>query len=64
MGKDAANIHQLKESVFALIGVDGATNFGIIKRTDGSAVVIDTDIRRMDEIDDALKSISRKAVWL
>jgi glyoxylase-like metal-dependent hydrolase (beta-lactamase superfamily II) len=55
MGKDIANIHQLKESVFAVIGDDGATNFGIIKGSDGSAVLIDADIRRMDEIDDALK---------
>ena len=55
MGKDIANIHQLKESVFAVIGDDGATNFGIIKGSDGSTVLIDADIRRMDEIDDALK---------
>ncbi|MEX0806030.1 MAG: MBL fold metallo-hydrolase [Candidatus Binatia bacterium] len=55
MVKDIANINQLKESVFAVIGVDGATNFGIIKGKDGSAVLIDADIRRMDEIDDALK---------
>jgi len=55
MGKEIANIHQLKDSVFAVIGVDGATNFGIVKGTDGSALLIDADIRRMDEIDDALK---------
>jgi glyoxylase-like metal-dependent hydrolase (beta-lactamase superfamily II) len=55
MGKDIANIHQLAESIFAVIGVDGATNFGIIKGDDDSAILIDADIRRMDEIDDALK---------
>lgn len=55
MGKDFANIHPLKESVFAVIGADGATNFGIIKGSDGSAILIDADIRRMDEIDDALQ---------
>jgi len=54
MAKDIANLQQLKESVFAVIGDDGLTNFGIIKGTDGSAVLIDSDIRRMDEIDDAL----------
>ena len=55
MGNDIANIHQLKESVFAVIGEDGATNFGIVKGSDGSAVLIDADIRRIDEIDDALR---------
>ena len=54
MEKATANVQQLKESVFAVIGDDGLTNFGIIKGTDGSAVLIDADIRRMDEIDDAL----------
>lgn len=62
MGKDFTNVQRLKESVLAIIGEDGATNFGIINRTDGSAVLIDADIRRMDEIDDASVSISRKAV--
>jgi glyoxylase-like metal-dependent hydrolase (beta-lactamase superfamily II) len=54
MGKSKANVQQLKETVFVIIGDDGATNFGIIKGTDGSVVLIDADIRRMDEIDDAL----------
>jgi len=35
MAKDIANLQQLKESVFAVIGDDGLTNFGIIKGTDG-----------------------------
>jgi glyoxylase-like metal-dependent hydrolase (beta-lactamase superfamily II) len=55
MGNNTANIYQLRESVFAVIGVDGATNFGLIKGDDNSAVLIDGDIRRMDEIDDALR---------
>lgn len=55
MASHTANLHQLKESVFAVIGVDGATNFGLIKGEDNSAVLIDADIRRMDEIDDALR---------
>ena len=47
MGKVSATIHQLKESVFAVIGDDGATNFGIVKGSDDSAILIDSDIRRM-----------------
>jgi cyclase len=62
MGKVTANIHQLNDSVFAVIGIDGATNFGIIKGSDDSAVLIDADIRRMDEIDDALARTGCKKV--
>src|SRR5918999_6387247 len=62
MGKVTANIHQLTDSVFAVIGVDGATNFGIIKGNDESVVLIDADIRRMDEIDDALQRTQCKKV--
>jgi cyclase len=62
MGKVTANIHQLTASVFAVIGIDGATNFGIIKGHDHSAVLIDADIRRMDEIDDALERTGCKKV--
>ena len=62
MGKVTANIHQLTASVFAVIGVDGATNFGIIKGSDDSVILIDADIRRMDEIDDALERTGCKKV--
>ena len=62
MGNGIANVHQLGESVFAVIGYEGATNFGIIKGNDGSTVLIDADIRRLVEIDDPLIGISRKAV--
>jgi glyoxylase-like metal-dependent hydrolase (beta-lactamase superfamily II) len=55
MENKVANLHKLNESVFAVIGDDGATNFGIVKGEDGSALLIDADIRRMDEIEDALK---------
>ena len=55
MGNGTANLQQIEESVFAVIGDDGATNFGIIQGEDASAILIDADIRRMDEIDDALK---------
>jgi cyclase len=62
MGKVSATLHQLKESVFAVIGEDGATNFGIVKGGDDSAILIDSDIRRMDEIDDALQRTGCKKV--
>jgi glyoxylase-like metal-dependent hydrolase (beta-lactamase superfamily II) len=62
MGKVSATTHQLKESVFAVIGDDGATNFGIVKGSDDSAILIDSDIRRMDEIDDALQRTGCKKV--
>ena len=62
MSEVSANIHQLKDSVFAVIGVDGATNFGIVKGDDGSAILIDADIRRMDEIHDALERTGCKKV--
>jgi cyclase len=55
MSNKTANLQQLHESAFAVIGDDGATNFGIIKGKDASAILIDGDIRRMDEIEDALK---------
>jgi cyclase len=55
MGNKTTNVQQLHESAFAVIGDDGATNFGIIKGKDASAILIDGDIRRMDEILDALK---------
>jgi cyclase len=55
MGNGTANLQQIEESVFAVIGDDGATNFGIVKAKDSSAILIDADIRRMDEIEDALQ---------
>jgi NitT/TauT family transport system substrate-binding protein len=38
-----------------VIGPEGATNFAIIKGTGGAAVLVDADIRRIDEIEEALK---------
>jgi len=55
MGKYAANLRKLNDHVWAIIGDDGATNFGIVRGEDASALLIDSDIRRMDEIDEALK---------
>jgi len=45
----------LSPSVYAVIGAEGATNFSIVKARDNSAVLIDADIRRIDEIEKALQ---------
>ena len=50
-----SQIKRVSNSVYAVIGPEGATNFGIIKASDGSAVLIDADIRRIDEVEEALK---------
>jgi cyclase len=55
MGKNSANLHKFNDSAFAIIGDDGLTNFGLVRGADGSALLIDADIRRMDEIDDGLQ---------
>src|SRR6185295_8703255 len=50
-----STISQVSKSVFAIIGPEGATNFTIIKASDNSAALIDADIRRIDEIEEALR---------
>ena len=50
-----STIRQISKSVFAVIGPEGATNFTIVKGSDGSAVLIDADIRRIDEVEEALQ---------
>lgn len=62
MVENTANVQKLTQSAFAVIGADGATNFGIIKGEGGSAVLIDADIRRMDEIEDALNQTGCRQV--
>ena len=62
MSKTIANLHRFNDSVFAIIGDDGLTNFGLVKGADGSALLIDADIRRIDEIDDALERAGCKRV--
>ncbi|MGE5219390.1 MAG: MBL fold metallo-hydrolase [Chloroflexota bacterium] len=47
-------IHQVSRSTFTIVGPEGATNFSIVKGSDNSAVLIDADIRRIDEIEEAL----------
>jgi glyoxylase-like metal-dependent hydrolase (beta-lactamase superfamily II) len=48
-------LQQLAKRAFALLGEDGNTNFGIVRGDDGAALLIDADIRRMDEIEEGLK---------
>jgi len=50
-----STIRQISNSVFAVIGLEGATNFTIVKASDGSAALIDADIRRIDEVEEALR---------
>ena len=50
-----SQIKQISRSVYAIIGPQGSTNFGIVKGTDNSAALIDADIRRIDEIEEALQ---------
>lgn len=62
MGKTTADLYKLSDRAFAIVGDDGLTNFGIVKGDDGSALLIDGDIRRMDEIEDALQRTGCRAV--
>ena len=50
-----SKIHRASRAAYAVIGPEGATNFAIIKGNDGTAAVVDADIRRIDEIEEALK---------
>ena len=55
-------LEQVGRGVFAGIGVEGATNFGIIKGDDDTALLIDADIRRIDEVQDALEKTGCKRI--
>lgn len=50
-----SKIHRASRAAYAVIGPEGATNFGIVKGNDGTAALIDADIRRIDEVEEALK---------
>jgi glyoxylase-like metal-dependent hydrolase (beta-lactamase superfamily II) len=50
-----STIHQVGKSAYVIIGPEGATNFSIVKSRGGAAILIDVDIRRIDEIEEALK---------
>ena len=55
-------LERLGKAAFAVIGEDGATNFGIVRGEDGSALLIDADIRRIDEIEEALSRAECRSV--
>ena len=50
-----STIYQAGKSTYVIIGPEGATNFSIVKAASGAAVLIDVDIRRIDEVEEALK---------
>ena len=50
-----STIRQISKSAYVIIGSEGATNFSIIKANDSSAVLVDADIRRIDEVEEALR---------
>ncbi len=50
-----SQIKQISRSLYAIIGPGGSTNFAIIKGSDNAAALIDADIRRIDEIEEALQ---------
>ena len=56
------DLQPLGKCAYAVIGDEGATNFGIVRGADGSALLIDADIRRIDEIEAALKQADCRGV--
>ena len=50
-----SQMKQISRSAYAIIGPEGSTNFGIVKGRDNSAALIDADIRRIDDIEEALQ---------
>src|SRR5918999_1974395 len=50
-----STIYQAGKSAYVLIGPEGATNFAIVKGAGGAAIMIDADIRRIDEVEEALQ---------
>lgn len=55
-------LEPLGKAAFAVIGPEGATNFGIVRAADGFALLIDADIRRIDEIEEALAQTQCRGV--
>jgi glyoxylase-like metal-dependent hydrolase (beta-lactamase superfamily II) len=47
-------IQRIGGSLYVIIGPEGATNFSILKANDNAAILVDADIRRIDEIQEAL----------
>jgi glyoxylase-like metal-dependent hydrolase (beta-lactamase superfamily II) len=61
-GLVSITVEPLGKSAFAVIGAEGATNFGIVRAADASALLIDADIRRIDEIEEALAQTQCRVV--
>jgi glyoxylase-like metal-dependent hydrolase (beta-lactamase superfamily II) len=55
-------LKRLGKAAFAVIGDEGATNFGIVRGDGGAALLIDADIRRIDEIEEALRQTQCSSV--
>ena len=50
-----STIRQASKSTYVVVDPEGATNFSIVKGTHGEAVLVDADIRRIDEIEEVLR---------
>ena len=50
-----STIHRASKSTYVVVGPEGATNFAIVKDAGGAAILIDADIRRIDEVEEALQ---------
>jgi glyoxylase-like metal-dependent hydrolase (beta-lactamase superfamily II) len=50
-----STIRQASKSAYVVVGPEGATNFSIVKGPNGAAILVDADIRRIDEVEEALK---------
>jgi hypothetical protein len=57
-----SSIYQASKSARVIIGPEGATNFSIVKSANGGAVLIDADIRRIEEVEEALKPLFSSVV--
>ena len=43
--------NQMNMPTYVIVGTDGMTNFFIRQRRQGAAVLVETDIRRIDEVE-------------
>jgi glyoxylase-like metal-dependent hydrolase (beta-lactamase superfamily II) len=50
-----STVRQVSDSAYVIGGPEGATNFSIVKGSDNSAILIDADIRRIDEVEEVLR---------
>jgi glyoxylase-like metal-dependent hydrolase (beta-lactamase superfamily II) len=50
-----STVRQVSDSAYVIVGPEGATNFSVVKGSDNSAILIDADIRRIDEVEEVLR---------